>query len=397
MRATNFQGIITATLTPNTAVDAIMSDLGSGFCAIGAAVRTVFHTPSYPNPRLMLAMMVQLRDEGVPAFILNCNGKDRLVVGEERGREITVHEAWGLPLVAFLVDHPAAHLPHLLRAPENALITVIDQGHLAFLEQAGLPPRSHLFCPHGGPEAIADPLPARERGISLLFSGNVGDPGPESEWLNRVCAGQSELRAILSEALEAVRAEQRDPYAAIQNAYGRRGRAATPLTVAKYVNDLDVYAMMSRRFDVLRAITRHRVTVLGDVTGTNALAHHETRGTTSFAKTRSLMADTKLLLNSRSTFGRGGHERIFYGLSRGAVVATESSSFLSEDLQTGLGMVQLPARTADLNDFLSDLLAQPDRLDEVRQRGLAQYTARHSWRERARRILDALEAHAGRS
>ncbi len=393
MGATDFQGIVTATVTPNTAVDTIMSDLGAGFCALGAAVRTVFHTPSYPNPHLMLALMVQLRDEGMPAFILNCNGKDRLVVGEDRGREITVHEAWNLPLVAFMVDHPAAHLPHLLRAPENAVVTVIDEGHLAFLDQAGLPPRSRVFCPHGGPEAIPDPRPARERGIALLFSGNVGDPGPEADWLDRIAAGQAEIRAILAEALEAVRAEQQEPYAAISEAYSRRGRAATPLTTARYVNELDSYAMMSRRFQVLRAISGHRVTVLGDVAGTDALARHDLRGTTSFARARSLMADSQILINSRSTFGRGGHERIFYGLSRGAVVVTEPSAFLREDLDTGLGMVQVPADTADLDDFLSDLLARPDRLDALRERGLARYSARHGWRERAGRILAALEAH----
>lgn len=398
MRATDYHGIVTATVTVNTAVDTLMSDLGSALGALGVATRTVFHAANYPNPHLMLGLVVQLRDEGMPAFILNCNAKDRLVVGEERGREITVHEAWNLPMIAFMVDHPASQLAHLLRAPENALVTVIDEGHLAFLEQAGLPPRSYLFCPHGGPEAIPDPRPARERGLELMFSGNVGDPGPEAAWLERLSAGRAEVRAALAEALEAVRAEARDPYVAIADAYTRRGLPAAPLSVAKVVTELDAYAMMSRRLAVLRAIKGHRVTVLGEVSGTDALAHHDLRGTTSFVRTRSLMAETKLLLNSRATFARGGHERIFYGLSRGAVVATEPSSFLREDLEGGLGMVQLPADPADLDDFLADLLARPERLDELRARGLAGYGERHSWRERAGRILTALEAHnqAGR-
>ena len=138
MRATECQGLITATVTPNTAVDGMLADLGSAFGALGAACRTLLHTPSYPNPHLMLGLVMQLRDEGMPAFILACNAKDRLVVGEERGREVTVHEAWRIPLIAFMVDHPATHLAHLLRAPENCLVSVIDEGHLAFLERAGL-------------------------------------------------------------------------------------------------------------------------------------------------------------------------------------------------------------------------------------------------------------------
>ena len=394
MRATDYQGLVTATVTLTTAVDTLMADLGAGLGAIGMAVRTLFHAPNHPNPNLMLGLMIALRDEGGPAFILNCNAKDRLVVGQDRGREVTVHEAWNLPMVGFMVDHPASQLAHLLRAPENAILTVIDEGHLAFLEHAGLPPRSRVFCPHGGPEAIADPRPARERGIDLLFSGNVCDPGPEAAWLERVGGGRPEIMAALAEALEAVRAENREPYVSIIDAYTRRGLPAAALSVAKAVTELDGYAMMSRRFSVLRAIRGHRVTLLGEVSGTDALGHHDLRGTTSFAGARRLMAETKLLINSRSTFGRGGHERIFYGLSRGAVVATEPSSFLAEDLADGLGMVQLPADPAGLDDFIADLLARPERLDALRAHGLAHYGERHSWRERAGRIFAALEAHA---
>ena len=393
MRATECQGLITATVTPNTAVDGMLADLGSAFGALGAACRTLLHTPSYPNPHLMLGLVMQLRDEGMPAFILACNAKDRLVVGEERGREVTVHEAWRIPLIAFMVDHPATHLAHLLRAPENCLVSVIDEGHLAFLERAGLPPRSRVFCPHGGPEAIPDPRGTRERRLDFLFSGNVADPGPEAAWLDRTAAGRPDLRAALAEALEAVRAEGRDPYASIVDAYTRHGLPALPMSVAKQVSELDAYAMMTRRFAVLSSIRGHRVTVLGEVSGTDALARHDLRGTTSFVRTRSLMADVRVLINSRVTFGRGGHERIFYGLSRGAVVATEPSAFLAEDLETGLGMVQLPADPADLDDFLSDLLARPERLDELRTRGLARYPERHTWRERAGRLLAALDAH----
>ena len=263
-----------------------------------------------------------------------------------------------------------------------------------YCERLGTPFAQDLGAGLLSPEAIADPRPARERGIDLMFSGNVGDPGPEAAWLERVGGGRPEIKAALAEALEAVRAENREPYAAIVGAYTRRGLPAAPLSVAKAVTELDGYAMMSRRFSVLRAIKGHRLTLLGEVSGTDALGHHDLRGTTSFAAARRLMAETKLLINSRSTFGRGGHERIFYGLSRGAVVATEPSSFLAEDLAGGLGMVQLPADPAGLDDFIADLLARPERLDELRARGLAQYGERHSWRERAGRIFAALEAHA---
>ncbi len=392
MRATDLQGIVTATITVHSNIDTIMSDLGSALRAHGVAIRTVLDAaPLYANPGLLPALAVSVCREGMPSFLVTCNGKVRVVVGHEGEREVTLHEAFDAPMVAFMVDHPASHLSHLLRAPRNALVTVVDEGHLAFLEQAGLPPRSHIFCPHGGPEAIPDPRPARERGIDIMFAGNVGDPGPEAAWLDRVSGGRSDLRAALAEALEAVSAEGRDPYLAILEAFNRRGIATTPLEAAKYVSPLVTYANTAARFRTLRAITGHRVTIFGGISDTNALDHHEWRGINSFARVCGLMAETKLLINS-PTFPRGGHERIFYGLSRGAVIAAGPSGFLREDMEAGLGMVLLPDDPAAIDDFLSDLLARPERLDELRRRGLASYAERHSWRERAGRILAALAA-----
>ena len=393
MRATEIQGIVTATITVNSNIDTIMSDLCAAFRAHGAAMRMVLDAaPLFANPGLLPALATATAREGLPCFLVACNGKVRLVVGREHGREVTVHEAFNMPLVAYLVDHPAFHLSHLLRVPENAVVTVVDEGHLAFLEQAGLPCRTRIFCPHGGPEAIPEPLPASRRGIDLLFVGNVADPGPVPAWLEQAAAGRADLKPVLAEALEAVLGEGCDPWLALADGFERHRLEASPLTVAKYVPALDAYARTTRRFEVLRAIRRHRVTILGNISGTRDLDHHEVRGVASFARACSLMAETKLLINS-PTFPRGGHERVFYGLSRGAVIAVEAGTFLRQDYESGLGMIPIPGNAADFDDTLAELSARPERLDELRARGLASYGERHSWRERAGRILRALEGH----
>jgi glycosyltransferase involved in cell wall biosynthesis len=128
------------------------------------------------------------------------------------------------------------------------------------------------------------------------------------------------------------------------------------------------------------------------------LAHHDLKGETRWGDVLELMANAKVVLNSRITFSRGAHERMFYALSRGAVVATEPSAFLADELENRLGMVLLPADAGDMDRTLEGLLADDAALDEIRRRGLESYVGRHTWKERAARILEGLSRHreAGR-
>jgi hypothetical protein len=295
-------------------------------------------------------------------------------------------------MVGFLVDHPAYHLPSLLRAPEKALITVIDEGHLGFLKDIGLPKQATLFCPHGGPPPLPVQRMAADRPIDLLFIGNIGAEPPLGLWLDRNAAGDAGLRQILAEAHDAVREDGEEPYAALVAALGRAGRGMAMTEIAGLVVTLEGFVARSRRLQVLKAIRSRRVTILGTVApeAVAELAHHDLRGAQSFAKGLSLMAGTKILLNSRMTFARGAHERVFYGLSRGAVVATEPSSFLAAELAAGLGMLGLPKEEDAIDRVLDGMLADPAALDACREQGLAHYARHHTWVERVGRMLGAL-------
>ena len=390
MRATDLQALAIATVSVNSAFDTIVSDVSAALNTLGVSSRTLHQTPGQPGIGLAQALIGHMRSDGMPSFILSCNAKDRFVLRQEQGRDITIHEAWAMPMVALMLDHPALHLENLLRAPQNTIITVIDEGHLVFLNHAGLNARTQIFCPHGGPEPIPHPRPSRERPIDLLFSGHILSPAPIPLWLDTASGGQSCVRGGLEEAFDAVRSEGQEIYTALVAAFQRRGLVATPMALAKHVIALDSYAMQLRRHEILRNITCRRVVILGEIGDSRGLDHHDLRGPTSFAKTRSLMANAKILINSRWTFGRGGHERIFYGMSRGAVIATEQSTFLSEDLSQEIGMFALPHDLTTVNDRLNERLNDPEHLDEIRARGFTGYRQRHSWQERMSRLLPYL-------
>ncbi|MEI8395249.1 MAG: hypothetical protein WCF85_10970 [Rhodospirillaceae bacterium] len=387
------QALVTATVTPASCFDAMMTDIGSALNGLGVVTRTLLHASDYPNPALMKALVLQLRDGGLPGVVVNCNAKDELILEHRDGNPLTIHDAWNIPLIAFMADHPACHVEYLRRAPENAVITVIDEGHLTFLEDAGFRPRTRIFCPHGGPEPLPVMRRAEERGIDLLMVGLVDDPGPFTRWLNEEIGARGPARRAIAEAYSEVREEGREVYAALVEAYGRARLDARPLALAKNVAALDAFATRTRRLEVLRAIKDRRVVIAGEVAPSAGLDHHDIRGPVVFAKALSMMSDARILLNSRWTYGRGAHERVFYGMSRGAVVATEDGSFLRDELRRQAGMVALPRHPVEINDMLCTLCEAPDRLNAIRERGLSEYVKRHSWRERAVRMITALGPH----
>ena len=110
-------------------------------------------------------------------------------------------------------------------------------------------------------------------------------------------------------------------------------------------------------------------------------------GALPFAKSLSLMAESKILLNYCKIFTHGAHERVFYGLSRGAAVLTDPSAFLEEDFTRGLGLVEQSGDLTVIDDLVSDLCASPDTLDRLRAQGLDVYSQRHTWYERMTRVF----------
>ncbi len=395
MLPTQMQAITRSIFTDNASVEAMFGDITAGLNALGIFTRMFTHEPNHSNSGLLEALLIRMLKEHMPFFMVGMNAKDNIIVGEKDGKPLTVHDSWAFPLVTLMVDHPAYHLQNFKNAPENCIVAVIDEGHLKFLHDADLSPRTHVFCPHGGPEAIPDPLSARERTIDVLFCGNVNDPGPVDLWLDQQSNRDPIRRAVLKEAFEAVYEGGVEGYQALTDAFSRHGQKKSPHALAPFIAALDAYVTQLRRVEVLEAIKTYRITILGDVSPDAArrLSHHDLRGVTTFVKILSLMAESKLVLNSRRTFARGAHERIFYALSRGAVAVTDPSTFLAEDLNRGLGMVRQPEELKDLDSFVSDLVTSPDRIDTLRAQGLETYSDRHTWRERMGRILPAVMMH----
>jgi glycosyltransferase involved in cell wall biosynthesis len=97
------------------------------------------------------------------------------------------------------------------------------------------------------------------------------------------------------------------------------------------------------------------------------------------------MDNAKLIVNAMQ-YRDGAHERVFYGLSRGAAILSDPSRFLAAAEAARAGIAFFPEDPAALDDAVASLLASP--LDDTVAEGRRWYADRHTWDHRAARLLD---------
>ncbi|HEX4192666.1 MAG TPA: glycosyltransferase, partial [Stellaceae bacterium] len=85
-------------------------------------------------------------------------------------------------------------------------------------------------------------------------------------------------------------------------------------------------------------------------------------------------------------FRTGAHERVFYGLSRGAAILSDPSSLLAAPA----GIAFFPEDPAALDETIATLLAAP--LDDAVAEGRRWYADHHTWDHRAAQLLDLVES-----
>jgi glycosyltransferase involved in cell wall biosynthesis len=378
---------------------------------IERAVLVTNRSASHSNHQMLEGLALGLRERGLPtdliltepdgrgieAFLRLARGLDpgaraRTLLVDLNGR-VRLKEAAGFAKFSFVTDHPAVMLEPLADAPPDAVIGCVDRSHLSFCEAIGLPQRT-IFFPHGGPTPDAAPLPLAERDIPLLFVGHLAAlPRPED--LTRGLEGSSSLVRALIQAAANEAVAGACPFEALRGAcrdrgvdwreFGRNGLMAAIDVISRWVE-----AHGRRR--LLDALSGLPVRVVGRVADgffDRRPDGFEFTGPAGFDEVRRLFRRTRLLLNSVTVFPDGSHERIWYGMAAGCAVATDPSRFVAEDFRDGESIHFWPNDPAGIRAIAQRALEDPEGLQTIVDAARPAYAARHTWRERAGRLLAA--------
>ena len=380
------QCLILTTLTLRASIDTMFCDLADALRRQGVHTRVLVDAPQAPNIALAHGLVGDLRDYDGPRFIIDINAKSRLTGQAADGSVLFIHDAWNIPRVSIFESNPIHNLNQLAERPRNLAITVIDDAHCRTFDAFGIAPRALGFLPHGGPPPLAHILPMAERPIDVLFIGNVKEvPSPEN-WVAQLACPAALKDGVLRVVARRWGRLEDDTATMLARALGESGIApelqrdlALAATIELYVNNL-------KRRELLGAVRHGRIVVCGEVDA--QLPHIETitvTGPQNFTKVLQLMDNAKLIVNAMQ-YRDGAHERVFYGLSRGAAILSDSSRFLAEAEATRAGVVFFPENPAVLDDTVTRLIASP--LDDTVAEGRRWYADRHTWDHRAAQLLD---------
>jgi len=305
-------------------------------------------------------------------------------------------------LTFWYVDGPWVHYGDAAALPPAYISLYCCQDHVEASRYLGLPHRA-FFLPHGGPPpTVEDGAQSADRPIDILFVGNVGPPPDEEAFL----AEESSLPVAYHAAVWAAAGDQATTGVSTLDAWTEACRD-TGIdcdgldTIAKAgaltsIERLGQIQARSALFASLPAGTR--IVAAGDIApGTPVPEGAEALGPVPFETVLQLFDRSKIVLNMTPKFRTGATERVWFALSRGAVIASNPSTLLA-DFFASDEMICLESGQPDAwAEGLRRALDDPADLAHMSRRAVDRYAGGHTWRHRFEGILPSIAKADGRA
>ncbi len=381
------QCLILSTLTLRASIDTMFTDLADALRRQGVYARIHNDTPQAPNPDLVRGLIGDLRDYAGPRILIDLNCKSEFSIASDNGDPASIHDAWGIPKLTIFESNPIYHLGYLAKAPGNFACTVIDAQHLDALDAFDIKTRTRGFLPHAGPPPLENIQPWRDRPIDVLFIGNIKREPPVEEWVSALFCN-AEIKPAVRRVIEQRWEERSDLPSRLRQALADLGLALDARRNLALASEIDRYVNNVKRLEMLSSISSGRVVVCGEIGAELPNSDCVTAtGPATFSVALQYMDNAKILLNTMP-FRTGAHERVFYGLGRGAYILSDASALLETPAANDAGISFLPASVAEFDGALAGILSM-DRRDAVAA-GRAWYADRHTWDHRARQLIELM-------
>lgn len=309
-------------------------------------------------------------------------------------------DAFEIPFVVALVDHPLFHMDRLT-AVSRCLIACVDPTHADFVHTYFKDTRPSVFLPLAGCRRQTPSLRLRDRSIPVFFSGSYVSPDEvRKQWL-----GHGVISRIMDEIAEAVLADVDLSLldATTQILLPRGIDPDHPAFDQLLRNSVfpDRWVRARRRREIIQGLVASGIEVHCYGAGWEQAGIESDRlrlkGLVEFEDGLRLMADAQVVLNVLPNFPAAPHDRCFSAMLNGAVAASDTNRYLAGEFSSPDQMLLFDWRQPEtLAGQLAGLFADPDRWDEVADRGRCLAEAQHTWRHRAQQALGHVQEWIGR-
>jgi hypothetical protein len=376
-------------------LDLFTGELCAAFEAQGFSSYTYDASRQAESKAQLIGILDETRAQGTGCAVVTFNNLGyNLALPDGRN----LWEAYEVPYINILMDHPFHYEKPLRKAPKTAVVLCTDRNHVRYIRRFYKNIRQTDFLAHAGVELGSRHKPLAERGIDVLYAGalpiyTVADMIPDLTSIPEV-DGQEMAQTVLGELVhhpEKTTEQAVEEYiSAVRNDI-TDDRLQEIIVKMRFI---DSYATSFFREQAVRILVENgiRVTVYGtgwdqcEWSGNPYLTYG---GKVLAPQILPLMNDSKIVLNTMTWFKAGAHDRIFNGMLAGAAVVTDDSTYIRHEFTDGkeLSMFSLK-NLASLPERVCGLFGHLDRAQEMADRGYVSAKENHTWKSRAAYIAD---------
>lgn len=316
---------------------------------------------------------------------------------EDKG--FNLWEYYRIPYYNIQMDHPFHYADKLIHAPDTTRLYCIDRNHVAYVRRFFTNIRWVDFLPHGGTaideQDMAVPRLA-DRPVDVLYAGSLSKYRiemliPDFDQFRTFDAG-----VLCNQVLqELVQHPFRTTEKVLEQYFAELELPMTEEELGRYISQfrfLDAYAVSFFREQAVRLLVDNgiRVAVYGEGWEQTDWSSHPNLvlcGKVLAPEVLPLMYHSKIVLNTVTWFKDGSHDRVFNGMLSGAVVVSDSSIYLKEQLKNHeeIEMFELED-IGELPAIVQDLLDDLPRAQRIADAGRKRAMQEHTWEQRAREL-----------
>lgn len=328
-----------------------------------------------------------------PDCTLSFNG----LLPDEKGRFFC--DMLGIPHVACIVDSQNLFIP-LIHSPLT-IIACSDQNSCDFFK--GLKCKNVLFLPHGVEKNLENNENRKKKYQVSVFSTLIDYKKLKNDWEEKY---DKVIRDAMMQAAERTLFESSTNYVqALVEAIDAQMELNYQIDPNKIdfisvLDDLEMYIKGRSRIDSIKAIKEGEVHIFGSApAGTsweeylgkenkNYIIHEPV----PYEQVLDIIKDTKILLNAFPWVKYGAHERIFYGLSLGALVLTNRNEYLERYFEDEKNILFYDLNNPEeINQKVNKYLSDNEKRDEITKAGKEIVQEYHTWDKRAETLIKELQ------
>lgn len=298
-----------------------------------------------------------------------------------------------IPHVAWLVD--AAHYFYEYpRSPYNIIISP-DQTSCDQMKKWGS--EHSFFLPHAF-EASLKTDPRQERKYPLVFLGTCIDPlETEENWKTLPKNVRQSLFDLAEQVMFVPSLTVQEGFEKVKVKHADYFKTQSEEMGLFLWDTFDGYIRAKDRLALLNALREFPIHIFGNSLTPRSWGdfldlkkgNYTLHAGVSFDEAIQIMRQSQIVLNSSPMFKQGAHERIFYGLGLGALVLTNETPWLTENLSETL--TYRHDQWSKTIEALKMFLSNPEKRIEKVIQGQEKVLKNHTWDHRARQLIGILQ------